>query len=245
MVFDTSVFWHLLFSTELLAPAFTTLWISVAAMAIGVALGFLGGLARISSHRPVRWFVTAYLWVFRGTPVLVQIVFWYDATAELTHNLVNLSAIAAGVIALGFNEGAYMTEIVRAGLLSVDPGQAEAAQALGLTYPKLMRLVVLPQAIRIIIPPTGNQYLAMLKTTSLLFAISVPELFMAGTDLYSANFRYFEVLSVLSIWYLFLSTVFSILQRQLERRFGEDRTNLGQAKQGPLGRLLLPGGAPQ
>ncbi|MBO0684226.1 MAG: amino acid ABC transporter permease, partial [Candidatus Dormibacteraeota bacterium] len=180
LAFDFDVFRSLLFSGFFLVPAWTTFWVTIAAMAMGIALGLGGALGRLSSVQPARWVVAAYLWVFRGTPVLVQIIFWYDATSELTNNVINLPALVAGVLALGVNEGAYMTEIVRAGLLSIDPGQQEAARSLGMTYAQTMRRIVIPQALRVIIPPTGNEVISMLKTTSLLFTIAVPEIFAVG-----------------------------------------------------------------
>lgn len=241
MRFDFPYFWHLLFSTAFLAPAWTTLWVTVAAMAIGLTLGLFGALGAISRQPALRWVVAGYLWLVRGTPVLVQIVFWYDAVAELTNNVINLPALIAGVVALGINEGAYMTEIVRAGLLSVDPGQREAARSLGMTNPLTMRRIVIPQAVRIIIPPTGNQFIGMLKTTSLLFTIAVPEIFAQGTNIYTVNFRYFEVLCVVSIWYLALTTVLTLAQRRLERRVGLERARLGGAGQGLLSRLFGTG----
>src|SRR5579872_243570 len=243
MKFDWGIFWSVLFSKTFLIPAWTTFWITCASMTIGIVLGLLGALGLLSKAPPVRWLVHAYLWVFRGTPVIVQIIFWYDATAELTNNAINLPVLVAGVIALGVNEGAYMTEIIRAGLMSVDRGQLEAGRSLGMTYALAMRRIVMPQAIRIILPPTGNQMIGMLKTTSLLFTIAVPEIFATGTNLYSANFRYFEVLSVVSIWYLFLTTVLTIVERRLERRFGYDRMNAGGGGgTSVLGRLFGFGG---
>ena len=152
-------------------------------------------------------------------PVLVQIVFWYNALPVLTNNAINLPALVAGTLALGLNEGAYMTEIIRSGLMSVDPGQREAARALGMTKAKAMRRIVMPQALRVIIPPTGNQFIAMLKTTSLLFAIAVPEIFATGTGIYGRNFKYFEVLAVVSIWYLLLTGLLTLIQKVIERRF--------------------------
>jgi len=132
---------------------------------------------------------------------------------------INWLAVIAGTIALGLNEGAYMTEIIRSGLISVDPGQREAARALGMTKAKAMRRIVMPQALKVIIPPTGNQFIAMLKTTSLLFAIAVPEIFSTGTNIYSQNFKYFEVLFVVSIWYLALTALLTALQKVIERHF--------------------------
>jgi polar amino acid transport system permease protein len=196
------------------------LGITFVAMALAILLGFGGALAALSRHKLLRWLAQGYLGFFRGVPVLVQIVFWYNAIPVLTNNAINLPALIAGTLALGLNEGAYMTEIIRSGLLSVDPGQREAARALGMTKPKALRRIVLPQALKVIIPPTGNQFIAMLKTTSLLFAIAVPEIFSTGTNIYSQNFKYFEVLLVVSLWYLALTALLTLLQKAIERHVG-------------------------
>ena len=219
MVFDGNAFFETLFSSTFIVPALMTLGITFVAMAIAILLGFGGALAALSQHRALRWLAQGYLGFFRGVPVLVQIVFWYNALPVLTNNAINLPALIAGTIALGLNEGAYMTEIIRSGLISVDPGQREAARALGMTKPKAMRRIVIPQALKVIIPPTGNQFIAMLKTTSLLFAIAVPEIFSTGTNIYSQNFKYFEVLFVVSLWYLALTALLTGLQKIIARRF--------------------------
>jgi len=219
MVFDSSAFLETLLSSTFIIPALTTLGITFVAMALAIILGFGGALAALSRYRALRWLAQGYLGFFRGVPVLVQIVFWYNALPVLTNNAINLPALIAGTIALGLNEGAYMTEIIRSGLISVDPGQREAARALGMTKAKAMRRIVLPQALKVIIPPTGNQFIAMLKTTSLLFAIAVPEIFSTGTNIYSQNFKYFEVLFVVSIWYLALTALLTALQKVIERHF--------------------------
>lgn len=242
MRFDAGVFWHLLFSDAFLQPAWITVWVTFAAMAIGITLGLVGGLGAASSMRFVRGVVRIYVAVFRGLPTLVQIVFWYDALAELTGNVINLPALAAGVLALGVNEGAYMTEIVRAGLAAVAPGQREAAISLGLSRWQVQRLVVIPQALRVIVPPTGNQVISMLKTTSLLFTIGVQEIFATGTNIYSVNFRYFEVLSVVSIWYLVLTGILTLIQRRLERHFGRSWTITESGQRGTLARMFAFGG---
>jgi His/Glu/Gln/Arg/opine family amino acid ABC transporter permease subunit len=220
MVFDSKAFLDTLFSSQFVIPALTTLGITFVAMALAILLGFGGALAALSRYKALRWLAQGYLGFFRGVPVLVQIVFWYNAIPVLTNNAINLPALIAGTLALGLNEGAYMTEIIRSGLLSVDPGQREAARALGMTKPKALRRIVLPQALKVIIPPTGNQFIAMLKTTSLLFAIAVPEIFSTGTNIYSQNFKYFEVLLVVSLWYLALTALLTLLQKAVERRFG-------------------------
>jgi len=236
--FSFEVFRSLLLSGFFLLPAWTTFWVTLASMGIGMALGLMGAMGRVSRVPVIRWLVAAYLWVFRGTPVLVQIIFWYDATSELTNNAINLPALVAGVLALGVNEGAYMTEIVRAGLLSIDPGQQEASRALGMTYGQVMRRIVIPQALRVIIPPTGNEFISMLKTTSLLFTIAVPEIFAVGSGFYSSTFRYFEVLTVVSLWYLFLTSVLTWVQGRLENRYGAGRMNLGRPREGMLARMV-------
>jgi polar amino acid transport system permease protein len=238
MHFDASVFWGLLFSRAFLEPAWITIWVTAAAMANGIAIGLLGGLAAGSRFAPLRLSARVYVAVFRGLPTLVQIVFWFDALSELTGGFNNLPALTAGVLALGVNEGAYMTEIVRAGLASVDSGQREAALSLGLSPWKVQRLVVIPQALRVIVPPTGNQVISMLKTTSLLFTIGVQEIFATGTNIYSVNFRYFEVLSVVSIWYLVLTGVLTLLQRRLEQHYGQRWTVTASGSRSVLSRMI-------
>jgi His/Glu/Gln/Arg/opine family amino acid ABC transporter permease subunit len=238
MRFDAGAFWHLLFSDAFLRPAWITVWVTFVAMAIGIVLGLFGGLAAASSMRPVRAVARAYVAVFRGLPTLVQIVFWYDALAELTGNWINLPALAAGVLALGVNEGAYMTEIVRAGLSSVELGQREAARSLGLSRWQVQRLVVIPQALRVIVPPTGNQVIGMLKTTSLLFTIGVQEIFATGTNIYSVDYKYFETLSVVSIWYLLLTGILTQVQRRLERYFGRSWTVTDGGRRSTLSRMF-------
>jgi polar amino acid transport system permease protein len=176
-----------------------------------------------------------YIWFFRGTPVLVQILFWFNISAlypsfslgipfgpQFAHfNAATvITPFIAGMLALGLNEGAYMAEIVRAGIISVDEGQAEAAQALGMTRLLTMRRIVLPQAMRVIIPPTGNETISMLKTTSLVSVIAVTELTYSVQLIYAVNYQTIPLLLVASIWYLSVTTVLSIGQYYLERHFG-------------------------
>ena len=226
MHFDSTYFWDLLLSSQFLQPVFLVVGISTLSMTIGVIIGTLGGIVMTSPVPGLRQIVGGYVEMIRGIPVLVQIVFWYNALPALTSNAINLPAFAAGVIALGINEGAYMTEIVRAGIQSVDRGQREAAQALSLSYTSMMTKVILPQAARIAIPPAGNQVINLIKNTSLLFAIAIPEIFSTGTSLYSLNFKYFEVIAVVATWYLILTLGFGRIQRRLERHFGKGRVGL-------------------
>ena len=196
------------------------------ALVIGVVIGTAGGVILTSPIPVLRPVVRGYVTTIRGIPVLVQIVFWYNGLPALTDGAVNLSAYAAGIIALGINEGAYMTEIVRAGIQSVDRGQREASQALSLSYRSSMMKVILPQAVRIAIPPAGNQVVNLIKNTSLLFTIAIPEIFATGTNLFSANFKYFEVIAVVAIWYLLLALGYGLIQKALERHFARGRLGL-------------------
>ena len=226
MHFDTTYFLDLLFSTRFFEPVGIVMAIAAIAMLIGVVIGTIGGIVLTSPLPILRRVVAAYVSVIRGVPVLVQIVFWYNGLPALTGGAVNLSAFAAGIIALAINEGAYMTEIVRAGIQSVDRGQREASQALSLSYRSMMLKVILPQAVRIAIPPTGNQVMNLIKNTSLLFTIAIPEIFATGTNIYSANFKYFEVIAVVATWYLVLALGYGFIQRALERYFGRGRREL-------------------
>ncbi|CAO3436743.1 amino acid ABC transporter permease [Azospirillum endophyticum] len=226
MRFDFDYFLSLLFSTRFFEPVAIVIAVSATAMVIGVIVGTIGGIVSNSPLPLLQRLVRLYVTTIRGVPVLVQIVFWYNGLPALTGGAVNLSAYAAGIIALGINEGAYMTEIVRSGIQSVDRGQREASQALSLSYRSMMMKVILPQAVRIAIPPTGNQVVNLIKNTSLLFTIAIPEIFATGTNIFSANFKYFEVIAVVAIWYLLLAIGYGLLQRALERRFAKGRKTL-------------------
>jgi polar amino acid transport system permease protein len=211
-----------------------TLELTVLAMAIGVALGIVLAIMRLSPNPVVSGTSWIYTWFFRGTPVLVQLIFW-GFIAQLYPRLsigipfgpefvgadANkvLSIFTAAVLGLGLNEAAYMAEIVRAGLLSVDEGQTEAASALGMRRMQTMRRVVLPQAMRVIIPPTGNETISMLKTTSLVTIIGVGDLLGAAQLIYGSNFKQIPLLAVASLWYLLITSVLSLGQYYLERRF--------------------------
>jgi polar amino acid transport system permease protein len=224
--FDPAYFWGLLFSTQFFQPVFTVVWIAGISMIIGTLIGTVGGIILTSPVGWLRTIVSTYVSTIRGIPVLVQIVFWYNGLSALTDNAINLPAVVAGIVALGINEGAYMTEIVRAGIQSVERGQREAAQALSLSYRSMMTKVILPQAVRIAIPPAGNQVINLIKNTSLLFTIAIPEIFATGTNLFSMNFKYFEVIAVVAIWYLILALGYGLIQKWLERHFGRGRAGL-------------------
>lgn len=217
-----------LFNGTILRGAIGTIQLTVLAMLLGVIGGILLAVMRLSSNPVLSTLSAGYLWVFRGTPVLVQIVLWYNlalifprlgvGSFSVDTNEV-VPAFTAALLALALNEAAYMAEIVRGGILSVDPGQTEAAHALGLSQAKTMRRVVLPQAMRVIVPPTGNEVITMLKTTALVSAIGASELFTESTNYGAKNFTPFEMLLVASFWYLVMTSVLSVLQSRLERRF--------------------------
>jgi len=215
-----------LFSRIVFEGIWMTLRLSVIAMLLGIALGTVFALMRLSRLRAVRWAALFYIWFFRGTPLLVQIVFWYFALPQLWPTWApwdgQFDRVQAAIFALAINEGAYMTEIMRAGIQSVDPGQTEAAKSLGMTYPLTMRRIILPQAMRVVIPPTGNEFIAMLKNSSLVNLISVSELFLVAKLQYSSSLKYLEWLIIISIWYLVLTTVASIGQAWLEARYSSD-----------------------
>jgi polar amino acid transport system permease protein len=185
-----------------------------------------------------------YIWFFRGTPVLVQLLVWFNLAflypkisigipfgpSWLTANANNLiTPLAAAILGLGLNEGAYMAEIVRAGILSVEHGQSEAAQALGMSSGQTMRRIILPQAMRVIIPPTGNETISMLKTSSLASVITVTELLYAVQLIYSVNFKTIPLLIVASIWYLIVTSVLTAGQYYVERYYAR-----GSARELPL-----------
>jgi polar amino acid transport system permease protein len=210
-----------------------TIWLTFVSMAIGIAGGILLAVMRLSANPVLRCVSWVYIWFFRGTPLLIQIIFWFNISlifpvirleipgtgfgyAEYTNSLV--SATAAAILALGLNEAAYMAEIVRGGIASVDQGQGEAASSIGLSRWQTMRLIVLPQAVRTIIPPTGNEFIGMLKNTSLVSVIGARELLTAGQQIYSQNFETIALLIVASIWYLLLTTIQTVFQGMLERR---------------------------
>jgi polar amino acid transport system permease protein len=233
--FQWSVIGHYLTSPQILDGLVVTLELTVTSMAIGIVLGVLLAVMRLSPNPLVSTASWLYIWFFRGTPVLVQILFWFNVAAlypsfslgipfgpqfaqvDLT---TLITPFVAGMLALGLNEGAYMAEIVRAGIISVDEGQAEAAQSLGMGRLMTMRRSVLPQAMRVIIPPTGNETISMLKTTSLVSAIAVTDLLYSSQLIYARTYQTIPLLLVASIWYLIVTTVLSIGQYYLERHFG-------------------------
>ncbi|HEX4428480.1 MAG TPA: ABC transporter permease subunit [Frankiaceae bacterium] len=223
-----------LFKQVIFEGILRTLELTVIAMVIGIALGIVLAVMRLSPNPIVSSASWIYIWVFRGTPVYVQLLFW-NAVGVLYKHLAFgvpfgrhffsgssntiITTFTAAILGLGLNEGAYMSEIVRAGIISVDQGQTEAAQALGMNRMRIMRRIVLPQAMRVIIPPTGNETISMLKTTSLVSVISIQELLGAAQSIYDTTLQILQLLIVASLWYLLFTSVLSVGQYYLERRY--------------------------
>ncbi|MFJ4620485.1 amino acid ABC transporter permease [Streptomyces sp. NPDC088812] len=218
-----------LFDSTVLAGAGRTLLISVLAMVVGVVLGVVLAVMRLSKNPVTSWVAWVYIWFFRGTPVYVQLLLWFNLA--LIFPLLNLGPIykdemtdvmtpfMCALLGLGLNEAAYMAEICRAGLMAVDEGQTEAAHALGMSHGKTLRRIVIPQAMRVIVPPTGNEFINMLKTSSLVYAVTYNELLRATSTIGSTSYAVMEMLFVASLWYLVMTSVFSVFQYYLERRY--------------------------
>lgn len=229
---DWHILWARIFHPDhvFVLALWRTIYISVGAQILGVVLGLVAALMRLSRIAPLRWLSGLYVLVFRGTPVIVQIFFVYFGANLLfgftliprtvhVFGIFDIDGAAfAGIIALGVNEGAYMREIIRAGIDAVDKGQMEAAKSLGMPYRLAMRRVVLPQATRFIIPPLGNEFNNMMKTSSLVFFIGVTELFGDAEIRYSTTFKPVEYFLAVAFWYLVLTSVWSLIQAQIERK---------------------------
>jgi polar amino acid transport system permease protein len=233
---------HYLFDSRILHGVGITLELTVLSMAIGIVLGIVAAVMRLSPNPLISSASWLYIWFFRGTPLLVQLLFWFNIGALFpvlppplpfglgafpVHASANslITPYVAALLGFGLNEGAYMSEIVRAGIISVGHGQTEAAQSLGLSRLQTMRLIVLPQAMRVIVPPTGNETISMLKNTSLVIVIgSVFDLLFEASQIYAANYKTIPLLIVASIWYLVLTSLAYVGQYFIERRFGRGFT---------------------
>ena len=236
------VYFQYLFDTRIAAAAGWTIALTVLAMLIGVVGGAIVAVLRMSENpvlSTVAWF---YLWIFRGTPVYVQLVFWgllgtIYSTIDLGVTEVDLSTILSNTfvlafVGLGLNESAYMAEIVRAGIQAVPEGQTEASKALGMSWWQTVRRTILPQAMRIIIPPTGNEFISLLKTTSLVIAVPFSlELYGRSTDIANALFLPVPMLLVAATWYLVITSILMIGQFYLERYFARGATRQLTARQ--------------
>ncbi|HEU4424774.1 MAG TPA: amino acid ABC transporter permease [Pilimelia sp.] len=223
-----SVVRQYLFDSSVMRGLWVTIWLTIASMVLGIVLGIVLAVMRLSHNRvlsTVSWF---YIWLFRGTPVLVQLLIWFNLALFFptigfgpisTETNALIKPLVAALLALALNEAAYMAEVVRGGILSVDHGQYEAASALGMSRGRTMRRIVLPQAMRVIIPPTGNETITMLKTTSLVLVVGAGDLLSRTAAIGARDFTTIEMLFVASFWYVVLTSVASYGQYHLERRF--------------------------
>jgi polar amino acid transport system permease protein len=245
-VIEWSVFVDYLFDSLVMSGVVTTIKLMFLSIALGTVLGTLLAIMRLTDNPVLRVGSSLFIWLFRGTPLLVQLIFWYNLGAifpnfapSIPFTSIGFSVpmnelitpMTAAVLGLGLNAAAYYAEIARAGILSVDKGQTLAASALGLTFGQTMRRVVLPQALRVMVPPTGNEVLILLKNSALVSVIGGSELLNNVQVIYSQNFRVIELLLVACVWYLVLTTALSVVQYFIERR-------LARGDQGPA---PLPG----
>ncbi|MFF1925094.1 amino acid ABC transporter permease [Streptomyces sp. NPDC058221] len=227
-----------LLDDRIVKGAVNTVIISVLSMIIGLVLGVVFAVMRLSKNPVTGAVAWLYIWLFRGTPVYVQLLLWFNLA--LIFPILNIgfykdemvdvmTPFAVALLGLGLNEGAYMAEIVRSGIQSVDEGQTEASHALGMSTGKTMRRIVLPQAMRVIVPPTGNEFINLLKTSSLVSVVQYTDVTRAATNIGATSFAVMEMLLVASVWYLALTSVFSIGQYYVERYYAR-----GSLRQLPL-----------
>lgn len=225
--------WKYLVNGEILGGVWVTVQLSILATVIGLVLGVILAIMELSHNPVTKVLATLYIWFFRGTPVLVQLIFWYNLaflfpTISVGFHSWNtndvMTGFTAAMLGLGLNLGAYAAEIVRAGIQAVDVGQTEAAYAVGMTGWQRMRIVVLPQALRIIVPPLGNEFISMLKTTSLVYVVAGADLMTIASQIYRQNNEIIELLIVASIWYMAMTAVATVLQSWLERKYGPAKT---------------------
>ena len=214
---------------SILTGLVNTVVMSILAMALGIVLGVVTAVMRLSTNPVLSWVARGYTWLFRGTPVILQLLLWFNLALVFPHlgipGLVQVPTVEvmtpflAALLGLGINQGAYTSEVVRAGLLSVDQGQYEAAKAIGMPGLQALRRIILPQAMRVIVPPIGNELIGMVKLTSLASVIQFPEIVYSAENIYYANNRVIELLIVAGIWYVVVVTVLSALQWRIERHF--------------------------
>lgn len=219
-------FWGYFVNPYLLQGALVTIGLTVVALVLGLVVGLLLALMRMSPYRWLSLPAQAYIWIFRGTPLLVQLVIIYTGLPQIDDRL-RLDVTQSAILGLVLNESAYLSEIIRAGISSVAKGQREAALSLGLSRGRTFRLVVWPQAMRIIIPPLGNSVNGLLKATSIVSVISMEELMRRGQILMQEKFQVLEIFIVVAILYLGMTTVWELVQRRIEAHYGR---GYGEAK---------------
>ncbi len=215
-----------------------TVVMAVLAMALGIVLGVVAAIMLLSPNPVLRTAAAGYVWLFRGTPLILQLLLWFNLA--LVFPMVGIPGLWSGravdvmtpflsaLLGLGINQGAYTSEVVRAGMQSVDAGQYEAAAAIGMGRLRALRRIVLPQAMRVVIPPLGNEFIGLVKATSLASVIQYPEVLHSAENIYYANSRVIELLIVAGLWYLLVVSVLTPLQMLLERRFARGTARLAR-----------------
>jgi polar amino acid transport system permease protein len=250
VITDSAIEWHIvghyLFDPRVIHGVIATLYLTVLSMIAGVIIGVILAVMRLSPNPVLKSASWLYIFFFRGTPLLVQVVFWYNIAALFPGHIISIgipfgpalvhpdantliTVFVASLLALSINEGAYMAEIVRAGIISVPEGQSEAAASLGMSRLQIMRRIVLPQAMRVILPPTGNEFISMLKNSSLAYVIGFAELYYETNDIAAQNYDVIQLLIVGSIWYLALTSIAYVGQYFLERKVGQGFSRSQQA----------------
>ncbi|MCB2130552.1 MAG: amino acid ABC transporter permease [Rhodobacteraceae bacterium] len=220
-----------LFARPVLIGLISTISMTFAAMGLGIFLGVGAAIMRMSENRVIRYIAIGYIWLFRGVPALLQLLLWFnlalifptigfgDTFSVRTVDV--MTPFVAALLGLGIQQGAYTAEVVRAGILSIDKGQAEAAAAIGMTRFRTLQRIVLPQAMRVIVPPIGNETIGMIKLTSLASVVQYSEILRKVQEVYYVNSRVIELLIVATFWYMVLVTIFSIAQFYIERHFSQ------------------------
>lgn len=229
--FGWSVVGQYLFAPSVMHGIGVTLSLTVVSMLLGIVLGLICAVGKLSKLRFFMGLSDLYLWFFRSTPLLVQLLFWYNLSALFpvlgipglfavdTNDVI--TPLTAAVVGLSLNEGAYMAEIIRAGLMSVDPAQRETAEAFGMSKSQILFRVLLPQAMRAIVPPTGNQVISMIKATAMVSIIAMDDLLYSVQAIYNQNFQIIPLLIVAVLWYLVITSVLTFIQSRIERKFAK------------------------
>ena len=229
--FGWSVVGQYLFDPSVMHGIGVTLSLTVVSMLLGIVLGLICAVGKLSKLRFFMGLSDLYLWFFRSTPLLVQLLFWYNLSALFpvlgipglftvdTNDVI--TPLTAAVVGLSLNEGAYMAEIIRAGLMSVDPAQRETAEAFGMSKSQILFRVLLPQAMRAIVPPTGNQVISMIKATAMVSIIAMDDLLYSVQAIYNQNFQIIPLLIVAVLWYLVITSVLTFIQSHIERKFAK------------------------
>ncbi len=244
--------WHVVAqwftSTAILRGLGVTLGLTLVAMALGITLGLLLAIGRLSGNRLSRGIAGLYLWIFRGTPLMVQLIFWYNLSTLFPNLSIALpfgptlaswktndliTPLTAAIAGLALNEAAYMAEIIRAGLISVDSRQSETAQAFGMTRGRALLRIVIPQAMRAIVPPTGNQLISMIKATSLVSVIAMADLLYSVQAVYNRSFEVIPMLMVAVLWYLLVTSILNVGQSAIERFYARGETARPERSQPP------------